>query len=184
MKFKNILLLILPLSLLNVSSCSNNPIQEDVLTAKKLVVQADDVISYIPLNSEYLPGESVTFQITSSKLSTQEFKVYLNDEELVGITDTTYIFTMPSKDSILKAELRNITKKVEIIETGFFVVDLKDNKNVYDVNTDVFFNVSVALNYTDDISLKGVEVYYLVDNEINSTTKTKKRQKDIIKNVA
>ena len=166
MKFKNILLLILPLLLLNVSSCNNNSIQEDVLTAKKLVVQADDVISYIPLNSEYLPGESVTFQITSSKLSTQEFKVYLNDEELVGLTDTTYIFTMPSKDSILKAELRNITKKVEIIETGFFVVDLKDNKNVYDVNTDVFFNVSVALNYTDDISLKGVEVYYLVDNEI------------------
>ena len=85
MKFKNILLLILPLSLLNVSSCSNNPIQEDVLTAKKLVVQADDVISYIPLNSEYLPGESVTFQITSSKLSTQEFKVYLNDEELTTV---------------------------------------------------------------------------------------------------
>ena len=65
MKFKNILLLILPLLLLNVSSCNNNSIQEDVLTAKKLVVQADDVISYIPLNSEYLPGESVTFQITS-----------------------------------------------------------------------------------------------------------------------
>ena len=41
---------------------------------------------------------------------------------------------MPSKDSILKAELRNITKKVEIIETGFFVVDLKDNKTVYDVS--------------------------------------------------
>ena len=168
MKFKNTLLLILPLLLLNVSSCNNNSIEEDVLSAKKLVVQADDVISYIPLNSEYLPGESVTFQITSSKLSTQEFKVYLNDEELVGLTDTTYIFTMPSKDSILKAELRNITKKVEIIETGFFVVDLKDNKTVYDVNSNVFFNVSVSLNYTDDISLKGVEVYYLVDNEINN----------------
>ena len=137
MKFKNILLLILPLSLLNVSSCNNNSIQEDVLTAKKLVVQADDVISYIPLNSEYLPGESVTFQITSSKLSTQEFKVYLNDEELAdSITDDIKFDKNTNEDELFRKY--KITNEDELFEKYKdklpkyeFVLTKKDGSYIY-----------------------------------------------------
>ncbi len=162
---KSLIFCTLPLLLSLISGCnSNSQGNDEVITKKKLTILADDAISYVPLNSEYLPGESVTFQITSLKLSSQEYKVYLNDEALVGMTETTYIFTMPNKDSTLKVELKNITKKINFEDSDKFNVSVKDNLSEASINQEVFFNFEIKNEYVNDINLKAIEAYYYVQD--------------------